>query len=400
MPDSGALEQRVRIRLDTLRASGLARTLRPPSGIDLSSNDYLNLSRHPAITERFVEGVRREGCGSTGSRLLRGDRDVFTRVERRFAAFKGAAGALLFSSGYQANVGVLATLVEDGDVVFSDQANHASLIDGLRLSRGRTVVFPHNDAGALRSRMRHEQDAAGGQPSQQGRATPRLMFVVVESLFSMDGDRAPLAEYAEICRSTGAVLIVDEAHAVGVYGARGSGLIEESGLDHARCVSINTAGKALGVAGAWVAGPAVVIDYLLQRARPFVFSTAPPPALAEALEASLDLVEREPQRRHRVADLSSFLRTRLGDQGISVDLSQSQIVPIVIGDNDRAVAVAGAVQAHGFDVRAIRPPSVPDGTARLRVSVNAGLSRDVLGRFVQTVAVAMREAGVCPAVSS
>jgi len=400
MPDNYALEQRVRLHLDTLRTSGLDRALRLPSGIDLSSNDYLNVSRHPSIVERFVECVRREGCGSTGSRLLRGERDAFAQVERRFAAFKRAARALFFSSGYLANLGVLTTLIEEGDIAFSDQANHASLIDGLRLSKGRTVVFPHNDAGALRTKMQREQDAWRGQPSAGGIGTPGITFVVVESVYSMDGDRAPLAEYAEMCRSTGAVLIVDEAHAVGLYGERGSGLIEDAGLDHAHCVSINTAGKALGVAGAWVAGPAVVIDYLLQRARPFVFSTAPPPALAGALEASLDLVEREPERRQRVSGLASFLRARLGDHGIGVGASASQIVPIVIGDNDRAVAVARAVQAQGFDVRAIRPPSVPDGTARLRVSVNAGLSRDVLDRFVQTVAVAIREAGVCPAVSS
>jgi 8-amino-7-oxononanoate synthase len=357
------------------------------------------MSRHPSLVERFVECVRREGCGSTGSRLLRGERDAFGQVERRFAAFKCAARSLFFSSGYLANLGVLTTLVEEGDVVLSDRANHASLIDGLRLSKGRTVVFPHNDAGALRVSMQREQSALRGRPSPVGAGIPGMTFVVVESVFGMDGDRAPLADYAEMCRSTGAVLIVDEAHAVGLYGERGSGLIEEAGLDHEHCVSINTAGKALGVAGAFVAGPEAVIDYLLQRARPFVFSTAPPPAIAGALEASLDLVEQEPERRQRVSELASFLRARLGDHGIDAGASASQIVPLVIGDNDRAVAVARAVQDQGFDVRAIRPPSVPDGTARLRVSVNAGLSRDVLDRFVQTVAVAMREAGVCSAVS-
>ena len=370
-----------------LGANGLLRTLREPAGIDLSSNDYLNLSKHPVLATRLIEGTVREGCGSTGSRLLRGERECFAEVERRFARWKGAERALYFSTGYLANIGVLTTLAETGDVIFSDKRNHASLIDGMRLSRARAAVFPHNDVRRL------ERLLAGS--SESG-----VRFVVVESLFSMDGDAAPLAEYAALCRSSGAFLVVDEAHAVGIYGRRGSGLMEEAGIGDGNWISINTAGKALGVAGAFVAGPSWAVEYLVQRARPFVFSTAPPPALADALEASLTIVAEEPERRERLLARAAYLRGRLAAAGIDAGASRSQIIPILIGANDRAVAVACAVQAEGFDVRAIRPPSVPAGTARLRVSVNAELSEATLDRFVDVLAAALREAGRCSAASS
>jgi 8-amino-7-oxononanoate synthase len=213
----------------------------------------------------------------------------------------------------------------------------------------------------------------------------------------MDGDEAPLGEYADICEAAGAHLIVDEAHAVGVYGARGSGLIEEHGVGEQVFLSVNTAGKALGVAGAFVAGPAWAIEYLIQRARPFIFSTAPPPALAAALDTSLDIVEEEPQRRAVLLDRAEKLRVRLLTAGVPVAPGTSPIVPVVIGDNDAAVAVAQAMQADGFDVRAIRPPTVPPGTARLRISVNVNLTDELIDRFVAALSVAMH---TCSAGSS
>ena len=202
----------------------------------------------------------------------------------------------------------------------------------------------------------------------------------------MDGDEAPLADYAEICEATGAYLIVDEAHAVGVYGERGSGLIEEQDIGDRVFLSVNTAGKALGVSGAFVAGPAWAIDYVIQRARPFIFSTAPPPALASALDASLDLVAEEPQRRAALRECAANLRARLLTAGIPVAPGTSHIVPVLIGGNDEAVAVADAMQADGFDVRAIRPPTVPPGTARLRISVNVNLTEEAIERFVTLLA--------------
>jgi len=211
----------------------------------------------------------------------------------------------------------------------------------------------------------------------------------------MDGDEAPLVQYAAACAATGAHLIVDEAHAVGIYGERGTGLAEERGVADRVFLSINTAGKALGAAGAFVAGPAWAIDYLVQRARPFVFSTAPPPSLAAALDASLDIVEGEPQRRARLRATVERLRARLATAGVPAGAGSSHIIPIFIGDNAAAIAVAEALQADGFDVRAIRPPSVPPGTARLRISVNVNLTDDLIDRFVPALASALaREAGV------
>jgi 8-amino-7-oxononanoate synthase len=360
-------------RLQSLADDGLVRTLRPPSGIDFSSNDYLGLSTHPRLKQAMIDAVARDGVGSTGSRLLRGDRTAFTDLERQFAIFKGTDRALYFSSGYLANLAVLTTLAESGDVIFSDALNHASLIDAVRLSNADYVIFPHADVASL-------------EPLIAQHSAEHQAFIVTESLFSMDGDIAPLAEHAALCRATGAALVVDEAHAVGVFGKRGTGLLEAAGIDPNSCVSINTAGKALGVAGAFVAGPEWAIDYLIQRARPFIFSTAPPPAIAAAVSASLEIVESEPERRARLFSRVARLQDALSAHGLALPCGPSQIIPVVIGDNARAVAAAAALQAQGFDVRAIRPPSVPQGTARLRIAVNALLDDEIIDRFAAALA--------------
>jgi 8-amino-7-oxononanoate synthase len=245
-------------------------------------------------------------------------------------------------------------------------------VDGIRLSRAKRVKFRHCDVDDLARRMR-------GVPEGTQK------FLVTESLFSMDGDFAPLARYAELCRDTDTVLIVDEAHAVGVYGNRGSGWIEQTGCGEGVFLSVDTAGKALGVCGAFVSGPSWAIDYLIQRARPFMFSTAPPPSIAAALDASISIIESEPDRRRRVHDLSAGLRATLAERGINTGSSESQIIPIIVGDNDRAKAVAAELQSEGFDVRAIRPPAVPPGTARLRVSVSANLDEATLTKFADAV---------------
>jgi len=392
-PSLSALWQRVAERMRSLDESGLRRTLRPPAGIDLSSNDYLGLAHDPRITSALIAAVAREGVGSTGSRLLRGERDAFTALEQRFARFKGTERALYFSSGYLANLAVMTTFAEADDIIVSDERNHASLIDGIRLSPARREIVAHNDVAAARRAL----SAGAGEAGEARRAGDAggagARFLVVESLFSMDGDEAPLAAYAEICAATGAHLIVDEAHAVGIYGARGTGLIEEHGIADRVFLSINTAGKALGVSGAFVAGPGWAIDYLIQRARPFVFSTAPPPAMAAAVEASLDVIETEPQRRAQLRATAQALRARLQTAGVPVGAGTSQIVPIFIGDNDAAVAVAEAMQADGFDVRAVRPPSVPPGTARLRISINVNLTGEMIDRFVPALVSALVNAG-------
>jgi 8-amino-7-oxononanoate synthase len=360
------LEQRLRDQLAGVEQEGLLRHLSPPQGIDLSSNDYLGLSTHPLLKQRMSDAVLQEGCGSTGSRLLRGDRDSFAIAEREFAAFKGVERSLYFSSGYLANLAVLTTFPEPEDVIFSDERNHASLIDGTRLSRARRVVFPHNDVETLGRLMAAES----GQK-----------FLVTESLFSMDGDTAPLREYAELCREHRAALIVDEAHAVGIYGGRGSGLIEERRIAEDVFLSVNTAGKAFGLCGAFVAGSSTAIEFMIQRARPFIFSTAPPPAVASALSTAIQIIQAEPERRERLKRNAGYLRDLLLGKGIELPPETSHIIPVLIGDNKAAVAIAHSLQRDGFDVRAIRPPSVPPGTARLRISVNSELDEQALRRF-------------------
>lgn len=385
------LAARVAARLRSLREAGLLRTVRAPAGIDLSSNDYLDLARDPRIVAAFQQGAAREGAGSTGSRLLRGHREAFADVERAFAAFKGAERALYFSSGYLANLGALTTLTETGDVIVSDERNHASLIDAMRLSAATRVIVPHNDLAALETALRTARATAG---APDGR-----IFVVVESVFSMAGDAAPLAAQAQLCRTVDATLIVDEAHACGLFGARGSGMIEAAGLDP-NTISINSAGKALGVSGAFVAGPAWAIEYLVQRARTFVFSTAPPPAVTHAIAESLRIVEAEPERRARVIGLARLARARLSAAGIALPSGDSPIVPILIGDSHRAAAVAERLQARGYDIRAIRPPTVPDGRACLRLSVNARLEDATVVEFVAALAAVLEEVTPWSAVTS
>lgn len=383
MPSFGQFEERVRRKIAELETAGLQRKLQPPSGIDLSSNDYLGLASHPLMKEKTAAAVLSEGTGSTASRLLRGERPALSQVEKRFAAFKNTEASLYFGSGYAANLSVLSTFAERNDIVLTDTFNHASIHDGIRLSRARRVKFQHCDV----------DDAA-----RLLKAAPSGVqkFLITESLFSMDGDFAPLAAYAQLCRETNTILLVDEAHAVGVYGQRGSGRVEETGTAEAVLASIDTAGKAMGVAGAFVSGPAWAVDYLIQRARPFMFSTAPPPALAAALDTSLSLIESEPERRRRVKELSSTLRTMLRDGGADIGRSESQIVPIFLGENGRAKSVAEDLQDEGFDVRPIRPPAVPAGTARLRISVNALLEDSTLRHFVDSV----QRITSCSAVSS
>jgi 8-amino-7-oxononanoate synthase len=368
----------VRTELAALENCGLRRTLAAPAGIDLSSNDYLGLARHPLLKKAMAEAVEREGCGSTGSRLLRGERPGWTALERRFAGFQRAPRAVYFSSGYLANIAVMSAIPQAGDVIFSDERNHASLIDGIRLSRASRHIFPHADVAALASALRDK-------------TAPGQKFVVTESLFSMDGDIAPLADYAALCRACGAALIVDEAHAVGVYGSHGSGLLEQTGVES--FLTIATAGKALGVSGAFVSGPDWAVDYLVQRARPFLFSTAAPPPIAAAIEASLDLVESEPWRRQQLLERARYLRRLVGVSG------ESQIIPIPVGENGRAVQVADALRREGFDARAIRPPTVAPGTARLRLAVNLDLPEATLDRFAAALERVLKQS-LCSAASS
>ncbi|MBI2212160.1 MAG: 8-amino-7-oxononanoate synthase [Acidobacteria bacterium] len=372
------LSGRIEARLREIDDAGLRRTLRPPHGIDLSSNDYLGLARDPRVCSALAGAAMIEGTGSTGSRLLRGDRHCFAAVELAFAQFKKTASSLYFSTGWAANLSVLSVYAEADDVIFSDEKNHASLIDGMRLSRARRVVYRHADVDHLRELLSSER--CKGQK-----------FVVTESLFSMDGDAPDLEAIAALCREEDAALIVDEAHAVGVYGARGSGMIEECGVESGVFLSVNTAGKALGVAGAFVAGDVHAIDYLVQRARPFIFSTAPPPPVAAAIDEALRIVEGEPARRATLRAKALRLRALLDEHATPALPGTSQILGIVIGENEATMRVAEELQRRGFDVRGVRPPTVPPGTSRLRVSVNLAVSDADLERFASELGSVRRE---------
>lgn len=370
-----AFEDRLAATLTELRAAGLLREMRLPGGLDLVSNDYLGLADHPHLADAMRAALVDLPAGSGGSRLLRGQHEIFARSEDRLAAFSGTEAALLFGSGYAANIGLLQAIVSPEDVIVSDERNHASLIDGIRLTKAPVIVYPHQDLDALRMAL---------QKPHKGRA-----IVITESVFSMDGDVTPLGEIADIAEGEGAALIVDEAHATGLYGARGAGRVEELGLRPRVLATMHTGGKALGSGGAWVAGSRALCDVMVNRARSFIFSTAPLPVLAAALGAGLDVLAREPERRHEVHRKSALLREALRAHEVPAG-GQSPIVPIIVGSNDAALALQSGLAGVGFDVRAIRPPSVAAGTARLRVTVRYPVADSDLQRFADDLARLIR----------
>jgi 8-amino-7-oxononanoate synthase len=366
-------------RLRRLEHDDLRRGLTTPVGVDFSSNDYLGLAEDAVFHDR----LRQIGVPATATapacRLLRGHTSYHEELERRLARFKGTEAALLFSSGYQANIGVLTALVDRTDRVLSDALNHASLIDGIRLTRATKVIFPHLDLESL--------ERALSTPHDGGRT-----LVVTESLFSMEGDIAPLDRYAELVEAYGAQLIVDDAHATGVYGAdRGSGLTEHFGVERRVLAVVSTLGKALGVCGAFVGGTHTMVEYLVNRSRPFIFTTAQPPLLLQAIGCALDVACREPGRRAAVLDLARRFRRALAEHGVREVRGAGPIVPVVLGEAGRALQAAADLQREGFDVRAVRPPTVPPQTSRLRVSIHANHTPELVDALAAAVGRAVRQ---------
>ena len=337
------MRERMARELAGLRAESQFRDLTLPSGIDLNSNDYLGLSTHErliaAITRALAEDVR---VCSTGSRLLSGNHDRWERLESQFAEFVGAETALYFPSGYLANIGLLSSVLKPGDTVFSDRANHASIIDGIRLSRARKVIFPHLDLTYLENALSLEQAGSGEK------------IVFVESIFSMEGDRAPLRELAQLCERYGASLIVDAAHSTGV----------DAPMKRPDCLlaTVHTCGKALASMGAFVAGSRTLRDFLINRARSFIFTTALPPYCAAQIHEALQLAAVADEERAHLARLGRHLRARMQKAGFDIGLSESQIVPLVLGSNETTLRFARDLSSAGFAVRAIRPPTVPVGS--------------------------------------
>lgn len=343
--------------LEALSAIDRRRRLIPIAGRDFSSNDYLALSGssvlRDAVTDAIARGVP---VGSGGSRLLRGNHAEHAALEQEAAAFFGSEAALWFGSGFAANAALLATLPQRGDLIVHDTLIHASAHEGMRLARAPAVAAGHNDPQA-------SEDAIARWRREGGTGSP---WIAVESLYSMDGDRAPLDDWIAVADRHEAMLLIDEAHATGVFGPDGRGLA--AGYEgRANVVTLRTCGKALGSEGALVCGPALVCDFLVNRARGFIFSTAPSPVMAAAVRAALRVLQDEPARRVRLAALVDYAGQKLGRMGATV--SGSQILPLIVGDDGRAMTLAAKVQAAGFDVRGIRPPTVPAGTARLRISL-------------------------------
>lgn len=377
MLDSAQLKN----RLQGLEQEDLLRTLSPclsisgsrvqrESGemVNFVSNNYLGLCGHPEIVAGSLQAIEAWGTGATGSRLLGGDLLLHHSVENRLAQFKGTESALFFNTGYMANLGIISTLASPGTEVFADRLIHASFLDGVKLSGAKLHRFRHNDPNDLRLRLRKRNSAN--------------CLVVVESVYSMDGDLAPLAEICAVAKECEAILIVDEAHADGVFGPLGRGRLAEKGLETHVDAVVGTFGKAYACAGAAVWCCKNLRDWMINTCRPFIFSTAQPPAVLGSVLSALEVSIREDWRRTRLQDLALKLRNQLLDEGFDIGQSQSQIVPVILGSNARAISAAQYLHKQGVWAAAIRHPSVPRGSARLRINVCATHTNDEINALV------------------
>jgi 8-amino-7-oxononanoate synthase len=382
-------------RLQELKELGLYRRMRMISGpqgprvvldgkpvLLLCSNNYLGLADHPRVREAAADAAMRWGVGSGASRLVSGTMTVHRRLEERLADFKRTPAALLFGSGYLANMGVIGALAREGEVVFSDELNHASIIDGCRLARAQTFVYRHADIEHL----------AWGMRQAEGRGS----LVVTDSVFSMDGDVAPLAEIVELANHYGVRVAVDEAHGTGCLGPGGRGAVAEAGVEDEVDVVIGTLSKALGAYGAFVACDQSLAQLLVNTARPFIFSTAPPPPAVAGALAALELLAEQPQRVEKLQANGDALRDELAREGFEVAGSTTQIVPLVIGDAKQAMRICELAIERGVFAQAIRPPTVPEGSSRLRLAVMASHSRAELREAAQVLGRAALQAGWRP----
>lgn len=380
--------------LQEIKRQGLYRQLRHVEGeqgptisldgqevLNLSSNNYLGLANHPAIRAAAKEAIDRYACGSGASRLISGNMTLHLELEESIAKLKGAEAALVFNSGFQANVGLLSTLVGEGDVIFSDALNHASIIDGCRLSRAEALIYPHCDLDRLESDLRRTQKN-------------RKKLIVTETVFSMDGDIAPVREIADLAARHGAVVMVDEAHATGVFGPNGGGIVEEMGLTGQVLIQMGTLGKALGGFGAYVAGSRNLRDLLINRCRSFIFTTSLPPAVIAMAKAAIDIIKKEPQRRRALRDNSKTLREGLERMGFSLGRSGSQILPLMVGDSAKCMILAERLLQNGVFAQGIRPPSVPPGTSRLRIVPMATHTREQMEQALRAFKDAKEDHGL------
>ena len=366
-------------QLRALDEKGRYRRLRPRSGIDFTSNDYLGLAESDELRQAATDAIARGvPIGAGGSRLLRGNHREHDALEAEAASYFGAETALYFGAGYTANHAIFSTLPQRGDIVLVDSLVHASVHEGLRYCRAAHESVSHNDAGAFDNRLSQWRKAGGvGRP-----------WIAVESVYSMDGDSPALADLVAVAGRHDAILVVDEAHATGVLGPDGRGLAAPF-EGHDNIITLHTCGKALGTSGGFVLGPKVVRDFLVNRARPFIFATAPSPLIAAVTRVALRISRDKPQRRERLAHLVDHAARELKNR-CGLDRAPSHILPIIAGADSKAVALAASLQEQGFDIRAIRPPTVPEGTARLRIALSAALDETVITELFDSLATALR----------
>ncbi len=339
---------------------------------NFGSNDYLGLANDPRIRQAAEAAIASHGWGAGASPVVSGRTDLHALLERRLAEVEGTESALLFTTGYAANAGTIPALVGPGDVVFSDARNHASIIDGCKLSGANVCIYRHLDV-----------DDLARQLTESGNARRKL--IVTDSLFSMDGDIAPLAQIANLAREHGAMLMVDEAHATGVFGAGGRGACEAAHVEEGVHIRVGTLSKALGSHGGFVVGSRLLIDWLINRARPYFFSTSAPAAIAAAGLAAIEIVRSEPHRRKQVLQSAEQLRSRLRANGWNVGQSAGQIVPVIVGVPARALSLAAKLREQGIYVPAIRPPSVPPGESLLRISLSYAHSDCDLDHLIESL---------------
>ncbi|MDO8585562.1 MAG: 8-amino-7-oxononanoate synthase [Armatimonadota bacterium] len=379
--------------LADLESRGIRRDVRPlPSlggkfqmdgrtVLNFSSNDYLNFSAAPELARAAKDAIDRYGCGATASRLMAGTADLHDELERNLAAFKGCEAAVVFTSGYMANVGAIGALVGRDDAVFCDRLDHASMIDGVSLSGAKLFRYRHCDPEDLDSMLASE-------------TAFRRRLVVTDTLFSMDGEIAPIGEIADVCERRGAALMVDEAHATGVFGANGAGVAEAADPDCGILAHMGTLSKALGGCGGFIAGSRALRDLLLNRARSFIYTTGLPPASAASALAALELLRARPGLGAELLHRAEHFRKRLSDAGFQMLGSRSQIIPIIVGDNDKAVAWSRSLSERGVLAVAVRPPTVPVGTARLRLSVTLAHDEADLDEALEVLVYTGRGAGI------
>jgi 8-amino-7-oxononanoate synthase len=384
-----AIEQRMSKELGLLREQLQFRRLDVPAGVDLSSNDYLGLAADPRLKGAVAEAVANATkVGATGSRLLSGNSREWEDLEREFAEFAGTDAAVLFGSGYAANLGLLTSVLKHGDIVFSDALNHASLIDGIRLSGAKKVIYPHANLQFLENALRERANAPGSK------------LIVTESVFSMEGDVTRIDALLSLAAEYRAEVVLDEAHATGVCGPQGRGIAAASGRARDILAIVHTCGKALASCGAFVCGSATLKEYLVNRARTFIFSTALPPYIAGQISAAVAIARSADAERDHLARIASLLRKELAARGFNCGTSETHIVPVMLGANDMALHIASELQRAGIGVKAIRPPTVPEGTARIRLSLTSWITADEILRLVEAMDAARKSADQASSINA